>query len=141
MDHIWDDTCWPVRLWGLDIFGYGDRLLLVRSEMFRVVGARWSHSFATIIVACFDLTMAIFSLGHWYYGEECILDMRWIPCYRDTTLIRSQLVYQLILVLSMVPDNDTIWFRAQMVYALLFGAQSIGVPWFWSLDGSNQQNL
>ena len=82
--HI-EDTCWPVRLWGLDIFGYGDRLLLVRSKMFRVVGARWSHSFATIIVSCFDLTMTIFNLGHWYYGEECILDLRWIPCYRDTT--------------------------------------------------------
>ena len=31
--------------------------------------------------------------------------------------------------------------HAQLVYVLLIGAQSIGVPWFQSSDESNQQNL
>ena len=38
-------------------------------------------------------------------------------------MIHSQLVYQLIHVLLMVPGNGAIWFRAQLVY-LDFGPQT-----------------
>ena len=39
-------------------------------------------------------------------------------------------------------ENETEFLiHAQLVYSLLIGVQSIGVLWFQSLDGSNQQNL
>ena len=48
-------------------FMYSDGLFL---EMYRVSDAWRSHTRSTIRVACIDLTLAIFSLGHRYYWED-----------------------------------------------------------------------
>ena len=42
----------------------------VCSEMCRVSDAWRSHTRSTIRVACIDLTLAVFSLGHRYYWED-----------------------------------------------------------------------
>ena len=42
----------------------------VCSKMCRVSDALRSHTRSTIRVACIDLTLAVFSLGHRYYWED-----------------------------------------------------------------------
>ena len=42
----------------------------VCSKMCRVSDTLRSHTRSTITVACIDLTLAVFSLGHRYYWED-----------------------------------------------------------------------
>ena len=51
-------------------FVHSDGLLSVCSETYRVSDAWRSHTCSTIRVACIDLTLAVFSLGHRYYWED-----------------------------------------------------------------------
>ena len=51
-------------------FVHSDGLLSVCSEMYRVSDAWRSHTRSTIRVACIDLTLVVFSLGHRYYWED-----------------------------------------------------------------------
>ena len=53
----------------LFLVNHGDRLLSICSKMPRVLHSWRSYSYTAIIVTCFDLPMAIFSMRYWYYWK------------------------------------------------------------------------
>ena len=56
---------------------HGDRLLLVCSEMSKVSDVWRCHTCSTIKVACIDLTLAIFRMGHRFYWEDFAEVFQW----------------------------------------------------------------
>ena len=81
-------------------------MLSVCSKMYRVSIAWRSHTRSTIRVACIDLTLAIFSMGHRCYWEDFILVAidyfkKWVEATsyaklnaaRVATFIRLHIIY------------------------------------------------